>query len=74
MVEIHDSSATVSAVTIAKVLTTLAAPILIAAGLAISALKQEHYGNNFTSWLTILVCGVISAAGWLLLFLMKEVR
>ena len=68
MIELHDSSAKVSAVTVSKVLTTLAAPILIAAAIAFSAVKQEHYGNGFTDWTTILTTGAVSSCIWVLLY------
>lgn len=68
MIELHDSSTKVSAVTVSKVLTTLAAPFSIAAAIAFSSIKDKNYGNGFTDWTTIMTTGAVSACVWTLLY------
>lgn len=74
LVEVRDSSSKVNVYTVAKVLAVIAAPFLIATGIAFTAVKADHYGNIFTSWFTIFITGSASVAGWIFLHTSDKFR
>ena len=50
LVEVRDNGSKVSLLSVTAVLSIVAAPFLLATGIAFHAIKQEHFGNVFTSF------------------------
>lgn len=74
LVELRDGSTTVNAYTVAQTLSVVAAPFLTATGICFQALKEAHYGNMFTSYVTILITGLAAGFGWMLLYQTDKFR